>query len=399
MHSLPLVPEKEVKRRVARFQEKLKELQLDGALITQNVDIYYLTGTIQNGVLYVPKVGEPLFYARKSVPRAQYEAAVPVEEMGRMRELGQKIQRRFGKVERLGLETDVIPYGLAQWYIGMFPGVEIVDVGQTLRYIRAIKSDYELNHIREAARHVNEIIAALPEYIEVGMSELELAAKIEYALRVKGNSGIYHVRGYNQELFLGVVTSGANAAIPSSFDGPVGGLGLSVSSPVGPSRNTFAEGDPILVDISTIVDGYYIDQTRLAVIGDLDPELEDAYHVAIRILREVEKMGVPGTAWGDLHVRALEIAEEAGLTDRFMGYGKDQVKFLGHGIGLELDEFPILARGFSQPLEEGMVIAIEPKFTFPGRGVIGLENNYVVTKSGLEALTIAPEDIVRVPVK
>lgn len=399
MHQLPLVPEEEVKGRVARFQEKLKELQLDGALITQNVDMYYLSGTMQNGVLYVPQEGEPLFYARKSVPRAYHEAVVPVEEMGRMRELGQKIEQRFGKVKRLGLETDVIPYSLAQRYISLFSDIEVVDVGQTLRMLRSIKSEYELNRIREAAKHVNEIITKLPEYIHVGMSELELAAKIEYELRVKGNSAIYHVRGYNQELFLGVVTSGENAAIPSSFDGPVGGLGLSVFSPVGPSTKPISEGDPILVDISTIVDGYYVDQTRLAVIGDLAPDLEEAYQVAVQILREVEKMGTPGTPWGDLHIRALEMAEKAGLKDYFMGYGKDQVKFLGHGIGLELDEFPILARGFSQTLEEGMVIAIEPKFIFPKRGVIGLENNYVVTKDGLKPLTIASEEIVRVPVK
>ncbi|MGA9172922.1 MAG: aminopeptidase P family N-terminal domain-containing protein, partial [Thermoactinomyces sp.] len=85
MHSLPKVPETEIKTRVDRFQNTLRAQAVDGALITQNIDIYYLTGTMQNGVLYVPQTGEPLFYAKKSIDRAIFESVIPVVEMGRMR--------------------------------------------------------------------------------------------------------------------------------------------------------------------------------------------------------------------------------------------------------------------------------------------------------------------------
>jgi Xaa-Pro dipeptidase len=399
MHSLPKVPETEIKTRVDRFQNTLRAQAVDGALITQNIDIYYLTGTMQNGVLYVPQTGEPLFYAKKSIDRAIFESVIPVVEMGRMRELGQKIANQFGLPKKLGLEMDVLPYGLAKRYLGLFPGVEAVDIAFALRQVRAVKSEYELKQIREAGKHLNEIIASLPEYIRVGMSELELSAKIEYALRLKGNIGIFRMRGYNQELCLGMVSSGSAAATPTYFDGPAGGLGLSIASPQSASRKTIQAGEPILVDISTVVEGYLIDQTRMAVIGELDPELERAYEIAVSIIREAERMGVPGAPWQALYLRALEMAAEAGLKENFMGYGRDQVKFLGHGVGLEMDELPVLARGFEQPLEEGMVIAIEPKFTFPGRGVIGIENTYVVTADGLKALTIAPEDMIRIPEK
>jgi Xaa-Pro aminopeptidase len=349
--------------------------------------------------LYVPQTGEPLFYAKKSVTRARQEASVTVEEMGRMSELGEKIKAKFGVPKKLGLEMDVLPYGLATRYLRLFPEAEVVDVAFPLRFVRAVKSEYELNHLREAAKHLNEIIASLPEYIAVGVSELELSAKIEYVLRQKGNIGIYRMRAYNQELCLGMVASGAAAATPTYFDGPAGGLGLTTASPQSASRKTFQPREPILVDISTVVEGYIIDQTRMAVIGELDSDLERAYHVAVEIIREVEKLGRPGASWQSLYLRALEMAESAGLKEHFMGYGKDQVKFLGHGVGLELDELPVLAKGFDQPLETGMVIAIEPKFTFPGRGVIGIENTYLVTEEGLKALTIASEEIVRVPLK
>ncbi|MBA4543702.1 MULTISPECIES: Xaa-Pro peptidase family protein [Thermoactinomyces] len=399
MHPLPKVPETEIKTRVRRFQNTLSALAIDGALITQNIDIFYLTGTMQNGLLYVPQSGEPLFYAKKSIDRASFESVIPVVEMGRQRELGQKIASRFGQPKKIGLEMDVLPYGLAKRYLSLFPGAEAADIAFALRQIRAVKSEYELKHIREAGKHLNEIIASLPGIIAPGMTELELSAKIEYALRLKGNIGIFRMRGYNQELCLGMVSSGSAAATPTYFDGPAGGLGLSIASPQSASRKKLQAGEPILVDISNVVEGYLIDQTRMAVIGDLDPELERAYQIAVGIIREAERMGVPGTPWQALYQRALEMAAEAGLSENFMGYGRDQVKFLGHGVGLEMDELPILARGFDQPLEEGMVIAIEPKFTFPGRGVIGIENTYVVTAEGLKALTIAPEEIIRIPEK
>jgi Xaa-Pro aminopeptidase len=158
------------------------------------------------------------------------------------------------------------------------------------------------------------------------------------------------------------------------------------------------ENEPILVDISTVVEGYIIDQTRMAVIGELDEEMLRAYRIACQILREIEKLGKPGVSWQSLYVHAVEMATEAGLKDHFMGYGVDQAKFLGHGVGLELDELPILAKGFDYPLEEGMVIAIEPKFTFLERGVIGIENTYVVGSDGLESLTSVSEEIVEIGV-
>jgi Xaa-Pro aminopeptidase len=89
-------------------------------------------------------------------------------------------------------------------------------------------------------------------------------------------------------------------------------------------------------------------------------------------------------------------AAEWGMGDHFMGHGHDRVRFVGHGVGLELDELPILAARQTLPLEEGMVIALEPKATFPGRGVVGIENTHVVTGAGLERLTALGDEIVYV---
>ena len=105
-------------------------------------------------------------------------------------------------------------------------------------------------------------------------------------------------------------------------------------------------------------------------------------------------MATPGTVAGDLYEAAIEIAHEKGLGENFMGAGPDRIRFIGHGVGLELDEFPFLAKGQKTELQEGMVIALEPKLIFPGQGVVGIENTHVVTAKGLEQLTRAEEGIV-----
>ncbi len=397
MHPLPIVPKEEILKRINRFQSYLQETGIGGAIITQNVDIFYLTGTMQSGILYIPDYGEPCFYVKKSVKRAQFETAIPVEPLGRTKELEAKILARF-KGEKIGIEMDVIPYGLAIRYMRMFPHALPVDISTPLRMQRAIKSQYELDQIAEAAKMVYEVMAVLPEMIRPGVSELELAAKIEYKLRLMGNYGITRMRGYNQEIILGMVASGSAAAVPTYFDGPAGGTGLSVANPQGASRKMFKIGEPILLDISAVHEGYLIDQTRLAVIGELEEDLEEAYQAARYILSEIEKIAKPGVGWQDLYLNACEMARLAGLEKHFMGYGSDQARFLGHGVGLEMDELPILAKGFNQPLEKGMVIAIEPKFTFPGRGVVGLENTYLMTEKGLQSITFAPEEIIQIDV-
>lgn len=396
MHQLPKIPVTEITQRIQHFQQQIHSLELDGAFIAHNVDLFYLTGTMQNGLLYVPSDGQPQLFIKKSVDRARYESSLPIQPIGNIKELGKRIEALFGKVKRIGMEMDVLPYKQVMRYLSLFPQAEAIDISVNLRSQRAVKSDYELAHIRSAAKIVNQVFESLPTLIQPGISELELAAKIEHMLRLQGNQNLYRLRGFNQELVLGMVAAGSAAATPSSFDGPAGGIGLSVASPQGASRKKIEVGEPILIDIGTVCEGYLIDQTRLAVIGELDADLEQAYQVARNILTEVEQLIRPGVIPEDVYEQACRLANDAGLRDHFMGFGEDQAKFLGHGVGLELDELPVLAKGFKQPLLKGMVIAIEPKFTFPGRGVIGLENTYVVTENGCEALSLSSEEIIKI---
>ncbi|WP_202404930.1 M24 family metallopeptidase [Shimazuella alba] len=393
MNFLTKISKTEIMARIETLKNELKNQAISAALITQNVDIFYFTGSMQNGLLYVPVAGDPIFYVKKSVVRASEESSIEVEPLGRMRTLGDRIKAHFGKPSILGLELDVLPYQLGVRYQQML-NTEIKDISSLIRLQRSVKSEYEQTQIRKAAHLVDEVIQLLPSWISIDMTEVELAAKIEQYLRVRGNINLNRMRGYNQELALGMIASGSAAATPTYFDGPAGGLGLTVASPQGASYKKLAKNEPILLDFSTVVEGYMVDQTRIAVIGSLQDDLLQAYEVSRNILREVEKLGKPGVSWESLYQHALQMVEQAGLQAHFMGFGDDQAKFLGHGVGMEIDELPILANGFKQSLQENMVIAIEPKFTFPGRGVVGIENTYVVKSDGLESLSISSEAII-----
>jgi Xaa-Pro aminopeptidase len=394
--SLPTVPQSEIAQRLARVQQHMQAEQMEGLLITHKMNLLYFAGSMQNGTLFIPATGEATFYVKKSLLRAEAESSLTVEKMGSLRDLGKRIETKYGSIQRLGIEEDVIPYKLAVRYIQSFDQAEMIPAAALLRKIRAQKSPFELDLIKQSAAKVDRVIQALPHIIRPQMSELELVAEIEYRLRLEGNFNLYRTHGYNQELVLGMVAAGRQATVPTFFDGPAGGLGLSVAHPQSASREAIQPQQPILIDIGATTEGYLIDQTRIAVIGELTEQMQEAYQVAKQILRHVEPLIRPGVSWEQPYLDAIAMAKEAGLADHFMGYGADQVKFLGHGIGLEIDEWPVLAKGFTQPLQEGMVIAIEPKFLFPGQGIVGIENTYVVQTDGLSPLTQSSEEIIRI---
>lgn len=388
-------------QRQQALQRELIQRDWSGFLVTNNVDIYYYCGSMQTGYLFIPAEGDALYLVRRSLVRAEEEASAAVEALGSLKTLGERLRARCAGGSaaaplRIATELDVLPVQLYLRLQAALPGAVWEDGSLLVREQRMIKSPDEVTAIRSAARVVDAALEAVIPYIREGMAEFELMALIEHQLRLRGHQGLMRMRAYNSELITGMVAAGAAAAVPTYFDGPAGGTGLGPSSPQSSGRALIGRGEPILVDIGCTIDGYLIDQTRTLVIGDLDPELQRAYDVAEQVLRATEARLQPGVVAEHLYLLALDQVQEAGLSAHFMGYGADQVKFLGHGIGLEIDELPVLAKGFKYPLAPGMVIAIEPKFTFPGRGVVGIEDTYLITENGYDKLTISRDGILRV---
>ncbi len=386
-----LTPRHELERRIGRLQEWLQEQGLDGALLHSTTSLLYFTGSAQQGHLWVPAAGEVRYLVRRVLDRARRESALDhVEPLTSLRALPDHL----GGARRIGMELDRVPVAQFEVYRRYLPDVAAVDVGPVLRRLRAVKSPWEVERIRTAAKAADETYRALFAALREGMTELELSVVGESAQRLAGAQGMIRWHAHNAfETPPMIVLAGESALAFSFADVPFGGLGLTPAAPYGASRRVIRRDEPVCVDYPTVVDGYVHDQTRTMVIGQLPPTLVRAYETCREILEGVAAAARPGVTGEALWELSVAIAREAGLEEHFMGWGDSRMRFVGHGVGLELDEWPILAPKQNTPLEAGNVIAVEPKFFFPRLGAVGLESTFVVTPGGAERLSITPEEL------
>lgn len=389
-----MVDSAEHRARVARYQAALAEQGLAGALLLNGVDVFYLSGTRQSGALFVPAEGAPALLVRKSLPRAREESAVEdVRPFPRSSELALALPGARGRV---GAAFETVPQATLDWWRRQLPEAVLVDASRILREQRSVKSPAELVILREGAARLCRALADLPAFLRPGMREVDVAAEIEVRIRRMGNEGTPRVHAFNAEFFLGVVAAGGGAAVGGFFDGAVIGRGLSAAFPAGASDRVIRADEPVLVDFTCVTGGYVVDATRIGVCGALPPALERAFDVACAIQDEIARSLRPGVPCAELWEHARAMAEQARLGESFMGPPGEQTRFIGHGVGLELDELPVLAAGAQEVLQAGQVVAVEPKFVFPGAGAVGIENTFVVTAGGGEKLTSGvPDELLR----
>jgi Xaa-Pro dipeptidase len=383
-------PRDELQRRITGLQHHLASQQIDVALIGQNIDLFYFTGSMQSGMLVVPAAGQAVYAVRRVLERARRESAleriVPFESF---RQLPDLVHMAAGAAaRRIGLELDVVPVLVRDRIAAGLAGAACVDVSPAIRALRSIKSLYEIEKIRASAKLAAVILEAAAQSLREGMTEIDLAGRVEAAARRGGHQGLVHMRGWNQEVFYGQLSSGEAAAMQSFPDIPLAGEGPSAASPLGAGRRRIVAGEPVILDYVAVLDGYMLDQTRTLAIGTLPEKFGRAHDAAVAILVDVQSAIRPGVTPQDLYRRSLERARELGVAEVFMGSGPLRARYLGHGVGLELDEWPVLAEGWTDPLQPGHVFCVEPKIVFPGEGAVGIEDQYAVTPEGAERLTL-----------
>jgi Xaa-Pro dipeptidase len=395
---MEIVPKNEIEQRLRRFQAELAAIDLEGAFILQNADIFYFTGTIQSSVLFVPSQGQPILMVQKNLQRARNEsglnAIVPIKNKSQIpRVLGD-----FGWVQlsRAGLEMDVLPANLYLWFQKAISRCRWVDVSDCIRKLRMIKSVYEVEQIKRAATILHIGFAEIKKVIHAGMTELEIDGHLAMIARREGHMGTLRMRGWNQEMTYAHVLSGENGAVVSMLKSPHGGSGNTPAMAQGAGFRRIKPNEPIGIDYGVAINGYIGDMFRTFVIGKLCGSLEKAYSCAQEILALLAEKAQPGISCGQLYEAAVEKAVKEGLGDFFMGHGEGQVKFVGHGIGLEIDEYPIISPHFDGVLEAGMVLALEPKFVFPQKGLVGLEDDYLVTANGTERLAQTDQALIQI---
>jgi Xaa-Pro aminopeptidase len=393
-------PRHELETRLVKVQAKIRSQGMAGALILQKADLFYLTGTVQNGVFFVPAEGDPVFAVRRSLHRARSESAwneiVPLESFKQLPAL--LAHRGYGNLDRLGLEMDIVPAKIYLQLSRIFEGTVFDDVSPILRETRMVKSSYEVEKIEQAAEQMRHVFAQIPEMMKENCErEIDLAASIEGALRRRRHQGLIRTRRFGLEMYFGAVSAGASASYPTDFDGPDGVEGLYPAVPQSGGDRLLRRGEPIMVDLCGGYEGYIADKTRIFVPGGLrDEELLRAHHFALQVQAEVKTRMRPGAPSARIYQAIEEIVSESPFAGNFMGYGDNQSRFVGHGVGLELDELPILTARSEVTLREGMVIAVEPKFFFGDRGGVGIENTWVITQDGCRNLTADDDEIVAV---
>jgi Xaa-Pro aminopeptidase len=394
----PSTPASELDARVRGLQGSLRARAVDGALILQNADLFYYAGTVQQSHLYVPADGQPTLFVGRVLERAQAESAlaevVPLPSPNR---LGEALRSRYGALpQRLGLELDVLPVNRLYRLQRELPGMLPVDVSSDVVRQRAVKSEWEIGLLRTSAAIADGVCERLPDLLREGLTEAEFAGRVEAEARALGHEGLIRMRGFNQEMFYGQLLVGPSGGVASFLDAPLGGPGLSAAVAQGVSMRRIGRGEPVVFDFVPVRNGYITDFTRTFSLGPLPDELRRAYDAALQIQAAVLEAARPGTACRVLFDAALAAAEAAGLAEHFMGHGSTRARFIGHGVGLELDELPVIAARDTE-LEPGMVFALEPKFVFPGVGAVGIENTWCVRPGGPERLTLSSDELRELP--
>jgi Xaa-Pro dipeptidase len=391
-----LLPGSEAEKRVRRIQQWMQKDCLDAIFIFQNADLYYFSGTAQSGLLCLYCEGDPVYLVAKSMTRAVQESAwkhiLPLSKLEKAPLILES--ETSHRLKRVGLEMDVLPAAHYFRIANSFPGTEFTDASAAIRTIRMIKSPYEVSQIRKAAKMIVQAWQHLPDWIRPGATELEVLAQMEKYLRLQGHQGIQRTRGFNYEIGYGAFSTGPNACFPTSFPGSTGFRGLYPAISNTGSERRLAPGEPLLVDISGGYGGYLADAARTFAIGSLAGDMQEAHALVLELNLEIESMLKPGAECRAICDHAFEKAQCTPYAVGFMGAGDNRLRYVGHGVGLELDELPVLASKSDARLEEGMILAIEPKIFFPERGGVGIENMYWITETGFEKLTPYREEII-----
>ena len=391
-------PPEEIEGRLRRLRAAMEQSGIEAFLAVQKMDAFYLSGTTQDALLFVPVEDKPLLMVKRELERARVESPLEaVIAIQSTRELPDLIRAHRGRLpETLGLELDILPAKDYFRYETLFEGTRLVDGSAVIRDVRKIKSPFEIDLMRKAGEIGERVYNKARDFLREGMTEIEFGGLMEAAAKVFGHEGLIRVRSFNYEAYTWHVLSGPNGGIVSQSDSPMGGLGLSAAFPVGASLRPMKAREPILVDFGICYQGYQADQTRMFSIGSMASKFIDAYHACREIHDAVLAETRPGADCEKLFLDTLTLAEKLGYKDSYLGPPGLQCRFIGHGIGLELNEFPFLAQGQSYPLEAGMTFAVEPKIVFPGEGSVGLENTVVVTEDGYKLLTPLAQDILEV---
>lgn len=382
--------ENELELKWRRIQQAMRQEEADGCLLTMNMNLYYVSGQVFNGYFYLPAEGRPYWFVKRlTIPETNQVHVIrkPEQIPDFFRDLNLAMPRK------LLLEADELSYNEYIRLQHVFRAEATGNASALIRHIRMIKTPWEIEQMRISARRHEAVYREIPACYRPGMRDIELQIEIEKRMRVHGSLGYFRAFGSNMDIFMGSLLAGENAGEPSPFDFALGGTGMHASGPLGANGTLLEEGTTVMADMSGNYTAYQTDMTRVFSIGKLPDRAYRVHRVALEIQARMERAAKPGVPCAELYRDALAMAGQEGLEDCFMGT-RFQAKFVGHGVGLEINELPVLTTRSKDILQPGMTFAFEPKFVLAGIGAVGIENTFLVTDSGVEKMTLLDENII-----
>lgn len=401
--ALVVVPKKELSDRHARLRDSMARLAPDagGLLLFGDVNILYASGTLAAGMVWLPREGEALLLVRRAQERAGWESPLTLASF-----------RSFSDVPGLCAEAGVplpqdapvlVDMGWMTWSAGQLlqsrlKGITLASGDDVVRRARMVKTPWEITRIAEAGRKQSTCLDALGDWLHPGMREDAICRKVDLLYHKAGHDGLVRVAPPGRAV-PGCVSAGASGLLTTAFDGPLGTLGKSSAMPFGGNAAViWRSGEVLAVDMPFALQGYIADRTQCFwdSAAPVPDEVRRAQECCLAIEASLAARLLPGRIASGLWDEARTMAASYGFADSFMGMGPDQARFVGHGVGLEMDEFPALAARFDLPLEENTVIALEPKIALPPYGMVGVEHTFVVTPSGGQPLNEGrPDELFR----
>ena len=368
----------------------MQSQNIEACILSTAPNVFYMTGKIYNGFFFLPAEGEAIHFVKMPQGIA-FENTIYVRKPEQMSEELSKLNLPLPK--SIMIEVDALPYSDSLRIMNTFGITEPKNASVLLRKQRSIKSDFEIQQVKACARKHEAVYKLIPTVFKRGMTDIELQIEIERLMRLHGSIGIFRSFGENMDIFMGSLLTGENAEAPSPFDFALGGAGTSPTLPLGAAGEKLKEGNTIMVDMAGNYSPWMTDMTRVFSVGKTLDIAYRAHQVSIDIHDRIMDIAKPGVACSELYDAAFNLVRKNGLEPYFMGT-KQQAKFVGHGVGLEINEPPVLTSRSKELLEPNIVFALEPKFVIPEVGAVGIENTYVITGDGIEKITILEESII-----
>lgn len=388
---LVVISDDEFQLRLSKIRASIKAMGLTNALISSNANLYYITGRVYSGYALITLDHDPVFFVKRPV-HLQGERVVGIHKPENI--LHSLTEMGIALDGTLGLELNRTPYNTVLRLQKALNAMTLTDAGSMMAVTRAVKTPVQIEMLKESGIRHAAVYRRVPELFRDDMSDVELQVEIEHELRMHGCLGQFRIAGEDMELFMGNLLAGDNADSPSPYDFAMGGAGVDFSLPVGADGTLIHPGMTVMVDMCGNFTGYMTDMTRTFRCGTIKQEATDAHKLSIDICHELQRLGTPGAEAKALYEVAANMAKAAGMEHLFMGH-RQHAGFVGHGIGIEVNELPVIAPKSRDILQPGNVIAIEPKFVVPGTGAVGIENTYVVRESGeMECITNCPEELI-----